>query len=76
MWSKGDRKPVVMVITQGSPAGSLRELAANVKRQVGMIMVFAGPKADDTLWRPLTDVVVPMRDVPPGTLLRGFRINS
>jgi len=60
---KGDFKPLVFIMTDGAPADELKR-----KKPGNIIACAAGPSADDTVLKRITEVVVRLKDTSPGTL--------
>ena len=68
---KGDCKPLVFIMTVGAPTDDWKSAADEIKqnRIVGNIIgCAAGPGADDTVLKRITETVVRLEDTCPGTL--------
>ncbi|MCA9068909.1 MAG: hypothetical protein KDA84_08305, partial [Planctomycetaceae bacterium] len=67
---KGDWKPMVFILTDGMPTDSWQGPAdALKKRRPGNIIACAaGPGADDSVLKRITEVVIRLKDASPGTL--------
>ena len=68
---KGDCKPLVFIMTVGAPTDDWKSAADEIKqnRIVGNIIgCAAGPGADDTVLKRITETVVRLEDTSPGTL--------
>jgi uncharacterized protein YegL len=67
---KGDWKPLIFIMTDGMPTDSWEKPADNLKkrRPGNIIACAAGPDADDTALKRITEIVVRLQDTSPGTL--------
>jgi uncharacterized protein YegL len=67
---KGDFKPLVFIMTDGAPTDSWQGPADELKKKKpgNIIACAAGPSADDTVLKRITEVVVRLKDTSPGTL--------
>ena len=67
---KGDYKPLVFLMTDGMPTDSWESAADEVKRKRlgNIIACAAGPGAEDAVLKRITEIVVRLTDVSPGTL--------
>jgi len=67
---KGDFKPLVFIMTDGAPTDNWQGPADELKkkRPGNIIACAAGPGADDTILKRITEVVVRLKDTSPGTL--------
>ena len=67
---KGDWKPLVFIMTDGAPTDSWQGPADQLKqkRPGNVIACAAGPGAQDTVLKQITEVVIRLQDTSPGTL--------
>jgi len=67
---KGDWKPLIFIMTDGMPTDSWEGPAdeLNKKRPGNVIACAAGPGAEDTVLKRMTEIVVRLQDTAPGTL--------
>ena len=67
---KGDYKPLVFLMTDGQPTDSWQGPADELKKNKpgNIIACAAGPQADDTVLKRITEIVVRLQDTSPGTL--------
>lgn len=67
---KGDYKPLIFLMTDGMPTDSWQSAADEVKRKNpgNLIACAAGPGAEDATLKCITNTVVRLQDVSPGTL--------
>ncbi len=67
---KGDWKPMIFIMTDGMPTDSWQGPADAVKkrRPGNIIACAAGPDADDSVLKNITEVVIRLKDTSPGTL--------
>lgn len=72
---KGDWKPLVFIMTDGQPTDSWEGAADELKkRKIGNIIgCAAGPGADDSVLKRLTESSVRLTDTSPGTLQAFFK---
>jgi uncharacterized protein YegL len=67
---KGDWKPLVFLMTDGMPTDSWDRPADQLKkkRPGNIIACAAGPGADDSVLKRITEIVIRLQDTSPGTL--------
>ena len=67
---KGDWKPLIFIMTDGAPTDSWEGPANDLKsKKIGNIIACAaGPGADDSVLKQITEIVVRLQDTTPGTL--------
>jgi uncharacterized protein YegL len=67
---KGDWKPLVFLMTDGCPDAGWEAAADELKkkRPGNIIACAAGPGADTTVLKRITEVVIKLQDTKPGTL--------
>lgn len=75
---KGDFKPICFLLTDGQPTDDYDSIARKVYNEVSgkkanLIAVACGPDADVNKLRFLTDTVILMKDVEPGTFSQFFK---
>jgi uncharacterized protein YegL len=72
---KGDWKPLVFLMTDGQPTDSWESAADALKqkRLSNIIACAAGPGADETLLKRITEMVVVLNNVQPDTLKTFFK---
>ena len=75
---KGDYKPIVFILTDGTPTDAWEQQADFFKSNVtgkkaNVIAVALGPDADTEALRRITDTVLTMNDPAPGTFKQFFK---
>ena len=67
---KGDWKPLVFLMTDGQPTDSWEKPADELKKRkpANVIACAAGPGADDSALKRITETVVRLQDTSPGAL--------
>ncbi len=71
---KGDYKPLIFLMTDGVPTDNWEKSADKLKRaRIGnVIACAAGPGADDTVLKKITEIVVRLENTSAGTLREFF----
>lgn len=71
---KGDWKPMVFLMTDGQPTDSWEQPADRIKnRRINIIACAAGPGADSSLLKRVTESVVELANLQPDALKAFFR---
>jgi uncharacterized protein YegL len=72
---KGDWKPLVFLMTDGQPTDNWESAADALKQKKlsNIIACAAGPGADETLLKRITEMVVVLNNVQPDTLKQFFK---
>ncbi|NER52305.1 MAG: VWA domain-containing protein [Symploca sp. SIO1A3] len=72
---KGDWKPLVFLMTDGMPTDSWENAADQIKQKkpANIIACAAGPQADESLLKRMTDIVVKLDNLQPDALKAFFK---
>lgn len=72
---KGDWKPLIFLMTDGQPTDSWQHEADELKnaRPGNIIACAAGPNADSSMLKQITEIVVQLNDLQPDTLKAFFK---
>lgn len=72
---KGDYKPMVFLMTDGQPTDNWEHAADHLKQKnvANIIACAAGPGADSSILKRITEMVVELNNVQPDTLKAFFR---
>jgi uncharacterized protein YegL len=72
---KGDYKPMVFLFTDGQPTDTWETAADQLKQKriANIIACAAGPGADSTLLKRITETVVELNNVQPDTMKKFFK---
>lgn len=72
---KGDYKPMVFLFTDGQPTDDWEAAADKIKQRkvANIIACAAGPGADSTLLKRITEMVVELNNIQPDTMKKYFK---
>jgi uncharacterized protein YegL len=71
---KGDWKPIVFLMTDGQPTDNWEEAADRIKqKKLDIIACAAGPEADESLLKQITEKVVRLDNIQPDTIGSYFK---
>jgi uncharacterized protein YegL len=72
---KGDWKPLVFIMTDGNPTDSWKNAAKSLKsKKLGNIIACAaGPNADSSILREITEIVVELNSLQPAAMTAFFK---